>query len=111
MPSSAANGDTSAPDASVFSRCENGLTVEKDVFVTKKELIQCLWKNGYSDTEINAFEIAFPGDYRFHYPGTELIAAHRKGHCPPNPGHQCFSSTSFRVSVVIGASHETDTGR
>ncbi|PHJ20023.1 bt1 folate biopterin transporter family related [Cystoisospora suis] len=66
-------GNTSAPDASVFSRCENGLTVEKDVFVTKKELIQCLWKNGYTDTEINAFEIAFPGDYKFHYPELAVL--------------------------------------
>ncbi|PFH38649.1 hypothetical protein BESB_009910 [Besnoitia besnoiti] len=54
-------------------RCENGLTVEKDVYVTKKELLECLWKNGYSDTEINAFEIAFPGDYKFHYPELAVL--------------------------------------
>ncbi|KFH17426.1 hypothetical protein TGMAS_231410 [Toxoplasma gondii MAS] len=54
-------------------RCENGLTVEKDVYVTKKELVDCLWKNGYTDTEINAFEIAFPADYKFHYPELAVL--------------------------------------
>lgn len=50
-------------------RCENGLVVEKDVFITKDELLKCIWENGFSQNEINAFEVAFPSDYKFHYPG------------------------------------------
>ncbi|KAF8819522.1 hypothetical protein IE077_000892 [Cardiosporidium cionae] len=54
-------------------RCTDGLVVEKDVYITKKELMQCIWKNGYSENEINAFEIAFPSDYKFHYPELAVL--------------------------------------
>eukprot|EP00371_Babesia_bovis_P002783 XP_001611430.1 hypothetical protein [Babesia bovis T2Bo] len=49
-------------------RCENGLVVEKDVYVTKAELVDCMWRNGYSEEEIDAVKLGFPDDYRFHYP-------------------------------------------
>ncbi|EKX74140.1 conserved hypothetical protein [Theileria equi strain WA] len=54
-------------------RCENGLVVEKDVYITKDELIQCMWTNGYSESEINAFRFAFPNDYKFHYPELSVL--------------------------------------
>uniref|UniRef100_A0A0G4ICX6 Uncharacterized protein n=1 Tax=Chromera velia CCMP2878 TaxID=1169474 RepID=A0A0G4ICX6_9ALVE len=53
-------------------RCESGLVVEKSAFVTKKELMETMWANGYSEAEMNAFSLAFPDDYEFHYP--ELAA-------------------------------------
>lgn len=31
--------------------------------------MKCIWENGYSQNEMNAFEFAFPSDYKFHYPG------------------------------------------
>lgn len=31
--------------------------------------MKCIWENGFSQNEMNAFEFAFPADYRFHYPG------------------------------------------
>lgn len=43
--------------------------VEKAVYITKKELLTQLWENGYSDMEIHAYEMAFPDNYTFHYPG------------------------------------------
>lgn len=46
--------------------------VEKDVYITKAELMKCIWENGYSENEMNAFEFAFPADYKFHYPGGQL---------------------------------------
>ncbi|ORM41136.1 uncharacterized protein BXIN_0408 [Babesia sp. Xinjiang] len=49
-------------------RCENGLVVEKDVYITKNELIDCMWRNGYSEDELDAVKLGFPDDYRFHYP-------------------------------------------
>ncbi|GIX61776.1 uncharacterized protein BcabD6B2_12110 [Babesia caballi] len=49
-------------------RCENGLIVEKDVYITKAELVDCMWRNGYSEEEIDAVKLGFPDDYRFHYP-------------------------------------------
>lgn len=55
------------------SRCEAGLVVEKDVYVTKSELLEALWENGFSELELNAYEIAFPADYRFHYPGLRIL--------------------------------------
>eukprot|EP00921_Rhytidocystis_pertsovi_P009321 GHVQ01015007.1.p1 GENE.GHVQ01015007.1~~GHVQ01015007.1.p1 ORF type:complete len:563 (+),score=61.86 GHVQ01015007.1:52-1740(+) len=54
-------------------RCEEGLIVEKDVYITKAELVKCIWKNGFTDAEINAFEIAFPLDYKFHYPELAVL--------------------------------------
>lgn len=54
-------------------RCENGLVVEKDVFITKDELMKCIWENGYSQNEMNAFEFAFPADYKFHYPELAVL--------------------------------------
>lgn len=53
----------------MLHRCENGLIVEKDAFITKEELMKCIWENGFSQNEMNAFEFAFPADYKFHYPG------------------------------------------
>ncbi|GFE52942.1 BT1 folate biopterin transporter family related [Babesia ovis] len=49
-------------------RCENGLVVEKDVYVTKNELVDCMWRNGYTEEELDAVKLGFPDDYRFHYP-------------------------------------------
>ncbi|CDJ33487.1 uncharacterized protein EMH_0016250 [Eimeria mitis] len=54
-------------------RCENGLVVEKDVFITKDELMKCIWENGFSQNEMNAFEFAFPADYKFHYPELAVL--------------------------------------
>lgn len=49
-------------------RCENGLVVEKDAYVTKCEILDCMWRNGYTEEEMDAVKLAFPDDYRFHYP-------------------------------------------
>ncbi|UKK00735.2 hypothetical protein MACK_000809 [Theileria orientalis] len=54
-------------------RCENGLVVEKDVYITKDELLDCMWANGYSESELNAFRFAFPNDYKFHYPELAVL--------------------------------------
>ncbi|KAL8271928.1 hypothetical protein Esti_004052 [Eimeria stiedai] len=54
-------------------RCENGLVVEKDVYITKEELMKCIWENGFSQNEMNAFEFAFPADYKFHYPELAVL--------------------------------------
>ncbi|XP_953796.1 uncharacterized protein TA16245 [Theileria annulata] len=54
-------------------RCENGLVVEKDVYLTKDELLECMWANGYSNSEMNAFKFAFPSDYKFHYPELAVL--------------------------------------
>ncbi|CDJ60272.1 hypothetical protein, conserved [Eimeria maxima] len=54
-------------------RCENGLIVEKDAFITKEELMKCIWENGFSQNEMNAFEFAFPADYKFHYPELAVL--------------------------------------
>ncbi|XP_026193572.1 uncharacterized protein LOC34619363 [Cyclospora cayetanensis] len=54
-------------------RCENGLVVEKDAFITKDELMKCIWENGFSQNEMNAFEFAFPADYKFHYPELAVL--------------------------------------
>ncbi|KAL8430708.1 hypothetical protein Efla_007574 [Eimeria flavescens] len=54
-------------------RCENGLVVEKDVYITKDELMKCVWENGYTQNEMNAFEFAFPADYKFHYPELAVL--------------------------------------
>ncbi|BAM39474.1 conserved hypothetical protein [Theileria orientalis strain Shintoku] len=54
-------------------RCENGLVVEKDVYITKEELLDCMWANGYSESELNAFRFAFPNDYKFHYPELAVL--------------------------------------
>lgn len=63
------------PDAfkQFVRRCEAGLVVEKDVYITKKELLENLWENGYSDMEIHAYEMAFPDDYKFHYPELAVL--------------------------------------
>ncbi|KAK1444926.1 hypothetical protein BgAZ_108320 [Babesia gibsoni] len=49
-------------------RCENGLVVEKDAYATKPEIMDCMWRNGYKEEEIDAIKLAFPEDYKFHYP-------------------------------------------
>lgn len=54
-------------------RCEDGLLVEKDAYITKAELVKCIWENGYTEAEINAFEIAFPSTYEFHYPELSVL--------------------------------------
>ncbi|CDJ65282.1 LOW QUALITY PROTEIN: hypothetical protein, conserved [Eimeria necatrix] len=54
-------------------RCRDGLVVEKDVYITKAELMKCIWENGYSENEMNAFEFAFPADYKFHYPELAVL--------------------------------------
>lgn len=42
--------------------------VEKDAYVTKCEILDCMWRNGYTEEEMDAVKLAFPDDYRFHYP-------------------------------------------
>lgn len=54
-------------------RCESGLVVEKDVYVTKSELLESMWTNGYTDQECNAYSLAFPDQYRFHYPELAVL--------------------------------------
>ncbi|KAK2196916.1 hypothetical protein BdWA1_002165 [Babesia duncani] len=54
-------------------RCENGLVVERDVYITKKELLDCMWSNGYSEEEIKSLKLAFPDDYQFHYPELAVL--------------------------------------
>ncbi|CAG9476937.1 vacuolar membrane protein-related, putative [Plasmodium vivax] len=49
-------------------RCESGLTTEKDVYLTKEELLDVMFLNGYSKKEINALDLAFTNKYKFHYP-------------------------------------------
>lgn len=53
--------------------CENGLVVQEGAYISKAELLANMDKNGYSNSEIAAFSLAFPDDYKFHYP--ELAAA------------------------------------
>lgn len=54
-------------------RCENGLTVERDVYLTKEELLENMFINGYSKREINAFDLAFTKNYEFHYPEISVL--------------------------------------
>ncbi|EUD65391.1 hypothetical protein C922_04131 [Plasmodium inui San Antonio 1] len=49
-------------------RCESGLTTEKDIYLTKEELLDVMFLNGYSKKEINALDLAFTNKYKFHYP-------------------------------------------
>nr|AET50857.1 hypothetical protein [Eimeria tenella] len=35
--------------------------------------MKCIWENGYSENEMNAFEFAFPADYKFHYPELAVL--------------------------------------
>ncbi|SBS85580.1 vacuolar membrane protein-related, putative [Plasmodium malariae] len=48
-------------------RCENGLRVEKDVYLTKEELLELMFINGYAQKEMNALDLAFSSNYEFHY--------------------------------------------
>ncbi|CRH00121.1 vacuolar membrane protein-related, putative [Plasmodium relictum] len=54
-------------------RCENGLTIEKDVYLTKEELLELMFINGYSKKEMNAFDLAFNNNYEFHYPEISVL--------------------------------------
>ncbi|KJP85017.1 hypothetical protein AK88_05344 [Plasmodium fragile] len=49
-------------------RCESGLTTQKDIYLTKEELLDLMFLNGYSKKEINALDLAFTNSYEFHYP-------------------------------------------
>lgn len=51
-----------------LERSKSGLVVESDVYITTEEVLAVMWKNGYSDSERNALQCTFPGDYKFHYP-------------------------------------------
>jgi len=51
-----------------LERAKSGLVVESDVYISTEELLALMWKNGYSDSERNAVQFTFPGDYKFHYP-------------------------------------------
>ncbi|ETB57723.1 hypothetical protein YYC_04548 [Plasmodium yoelii 17X] len=54
-------------------RCENGLTIEKDVYLTKEELINLMFINGYTKKESNALDLAFNHNYKFHYPEIAIL--------------------------------------
>ncbi|SCN60433.1 conserved Plasmodium protein, unknown function [Plasmodium chabaudi adami] len=54
-------------------RCENGLTIEKDVYLTKEELIHLMFINGYTQKETNALDLAFNNNYQFHYPEIAVL--------------------------------------
>ncbi|CXI43188.1 conserved Plasmodium protein, unknown function [Plasmodium berghei] len=54
-------------------RCENGLTIEKDVYLTKEELIHLMFINGYTKKETNALDLAFNNNYQFHYPEISVL--------------------------------------
>ncbi|GAW81020.1 hypothetical protein, conserved [Plasmodium gonderi] len=54
-------------------RCENGLTIEKDIYLTKEELLELMFINGYSKKEMNAFDLAFTNNYEFHYPEISVL--------------------------------------
>ncbi|CDI76174.1 hypothetical protein, conserved [Eimeria praecox] len=91
-------------------RCENGLVVEKDVFITKDELMKCIWENGYSQNEMNAFEFAFPADYKFHYPGELFFACtgeegqglgHRKAETDADPFLSSRASSPVCAAVEL----------
>ncbi|SBT35337.1 hypothetical protein, conserved in Apicomplexan species [Plasmodium ovale wallikeri] len=54
-------------------RCENGLTIEKDIYLTKEELLELMFINGFSKKEMNAFDLAFSNNYSFHYPEISVL--------------------------------------
>ncbi|KEG02180.1 conserved Plasmodium protein, unknown function [Plasmodium vinckei vinckei] len=54
-------------------RCENGLTIEKDIYLTKEELIHLMFINGYTQKETNALDLAFNNNYQFHYPEIAIL--------------------------------------
>ncbi|VWU51721.1 vacuolar membrane protein-related, putative, partial [Hepatocystis sp. ex Piliocolobus tephrosceles] len=54
-------------------RCENGLKVEKDVYLTKAELLELMFINGYFKKEMNALDLAFNNNYKFHYPEISVL--------------------------------------
>ncbi|CAD2091703.1 conserved Plasmodium protein, unknown function [Plasmodium vinckei lentum] len=54
-------------------RCENGLTIEKDIYLTKEELIHLMFVNGYTQKETNALDLAFNNNYQFHYPEIAVL--------------------------------------
>ncbi|SOV15712.1 vacuolar membrane protein-related, putative [Plasmodium sp. gorilla clade G2] len=54
-------------------KCENGLNVEKDVYLTKEELLDTMFINGYSEKEMNALDLSFCDDYNFHYPEISVL--------------------------------------
>mmetsp|Transcript_41793 Transcript_41793/g.119529 ORF Transcript_41793/g.119529 Transcript_41793/m.119529 type:complete len:526 (+) Transcript_41793:85-1662(+) len=56
-----------------LERAKSGLVVESDVFISTEELLALMWKNGYSDSERNAIQFTFPGDYKFHYPELSVL--------------------------------------
>lgn len=54
-------------------KCENGLNVEKDVYLTKEELLDIMFINGYSTKEMNALDLSFCSTYQFHYPEISVL--------------------------------------
>ncbi|EEA08191.1 uncharacterized protein CMU_011400 [Cryptosporidium muris RN66] len=57
------------------NRCIDGesICVERDVYITKSELLELLWKNGYSEEEIQVFKTNYSDDYKFHYPELAIL--------------------------------------
>ncbi|SOV78104.1 vacuolar membrane protein-related, putative [Plasmodium sp. gorilla clade G3] len=54
-------------------KCESGLNVEKDVYLTKEELLDIMFINGYSKKEMNALDLSFCHNYQFHYPEIAIL--------------------------------------
>lgn len=54
-------------------RCENGLSVERDIYLKKEELLELMFINGYTKKEMNAFDLAFTSNYEFHYPEIAVL--------------------------------------
>ncbi|SOV15699.1 vacuolar membrane protein-related, putative [Plasmodium gaboni] len=54
-------------------KCENGLNVEKDIYLTKQELLDTMFINGYSEKEMNALDLSFCDNYYFHYPEISIL--------------------------------------
>lgn len=59
--------------AEFHKRCVAGLEVEKDVYMTKEEVLDNMWANGYTESELHAFKISFPEGHLFHYPELAVL--------------------------------------
>eukprot|EP00923_Selenidium_pygospionis_P017646 GHVN01031020.1.p1 GENE.GHVN01031020.1~~GHVN01031020.1.p1 ORF type:complete len:454 (+),score=51.31 GHVN01031020.1:51-1412(+) len=62
-------------------RCREGLVVEKDVFISKTELLETMWQNGCTIQELNAYDLSFPADHKFHYPELAVLFDLEEEHC------------------------------
>ncbi|XP_053993089.1 uncharacterized protein LOC128884069 [Hylaeus volcanicus] len=67
------NKDETCVTPSWLPRDSNTIQVEKSVFITKKNLLNLMWENGFQPEEMALFENTFPHNYEFHAPELALL--------------------------------------